>query len=206
MPRISVLRADGDVHHKEGNPGLGLILAVYVVTNEGKDFSTETTIHLELSHSSSQRHRLIQHSPHPHSLISLFHLGGTQNRCGATYLPIWSHSPDPQRPSYLVHHLLPLPLFLSSFTPRRNALFSSLWASFSTCPVSLSGWGLSHTLAPSKTHAQFVAVGCLKVGLPFYAWCATSGATAAAPGSNPQQTAGSWPRRAAPHAPPRSYL
>ena len=39
-----------------------------------------------------------------------------------------------------------------------------------------------------------MVVGCTTVGLPFYAWCASSGVTAAVPGSIPQQTTGVWSR------------
>ena len=109
----------------------------------------------------------------------------------------------PHRPSSLVLLLLPLPQFLSSFAPSRSANFGSRRASFSISSAFLSGRGLSHTQAPSKTHAQFVAVGCTPVGLPSYAWCATSGSTAAAPGFIPHQTTGCWPCGA---APPRSHL
>ena len=58
--------------------------------------------------------------------------------------------------------------------------------------------GLSHIQDPSKIHAQSVAVGCTPVGFPIYAWCATSGPTAAEPGSIPQQTTSGWPHGAAP--------
>ena len=44
------------------------------------------------------------------------------------------------------------------------------------------------------------------VGSPFYAWCVTNGATAAALGFTPQLTTGGWPRGAAPPAPPQSHL
>ena len=43
------------------------------------------------------------------------------------------------------------------------------------------------------THAQFVAVVCTLVGLPSYTWYATSGDTAAALESIPQQITGGWP-------------
>ena len=51
-----------------------------------------------------------------------------------------------------------------------------------------------------------VAVEYKLVRSPFYEWCATSGATAAAQGITPQQTTGGWPRVAAPHASHQSPL
>ena len=58
---------------------------------------------------------------------------------------------------------VPLPLFLSFLTPRRSIFFS-------TSSASLSGRGLSRFQAPSKIHAQFVAVVSTLVGLPCFAW------------------------------------
>ena len=138
-------------------------------------------------------------------LVSLFHLlCGTQDWCGGTYLPTQSHS-SPHGHSSSILPPLPLPLFLSSFTPRKSTHFSSRWPS-STFSACLYGRKFSHTLAPSKTHVQYMAVGFTMVGFSFYAWCATSGATAAVPGSIPQQTICGWPRGAAPHAPLWSHL
>ena len=102
-------------------------------------------------------------------------------------VPIFS----PYRHSSTV--IIPLPLFLSFLTPRRSAHFGFRRASFSISSASLSGWGLSRIQAPSKTHAQFVAVVSTLVGLPSCAWCATSGATAAAMEFIPLQTTGGWP-------------
>ena len=94
---------------------------------------------------------------------------------------------------------VPLPLFLSFLTPRRSIFFS-------TSSASLSERGLSRFQAPSKIHAQFVAVVSTLVGLPCFARCATSGATAAALESIPLQTTGGWLRGAAPQTPPWSHL
>ena len=111
-----------------------------------------------------------------------FHLGSALDRCTATLLPIRYHPPAPHGPFLLV---LPLPLYHSSLTPRMSAHSGSQWASFSFFSASSSGRGLNLTKAPSKTHAQSVAVGYISVGSPFYVWCATNCATAAALGFTP---------------------
>ena len=136
------------------------------------------------------------HSPHTYSFISSnpFHLGGSQDRCGATYRPT---DPVklfcPHRHPSLVLLPLPLPLFLSFLTLRKKPHPGSRWASFSTSSASLSGRGLRRIQAPL-------------VGLTSCSWSATSGATAAVLESIPLQTNDSWPRETAPHAPPRSHL
>ena len=162
------------------------------------------------------------HLPHPTHLtsnllthlISPFHLGGAQDRCSATLLPIRSHTPVLHGPSPLIFPPLHLPLLHSSFTPRRSAHWEQEWAptlalseppsprSFS---VSFSRRGLSLTHVPSKTHAQSVAIGYTPVGSPFYVWCANSGALPLLRDSFPSRLP-AWPRGAAPHAPHRSHL
>ena len=71
----------------------------------------------------------------------------------------------PPRPSSLV-----LPPLFSSFTLRRSTHFGSLLVSFSSYLFSLLIWAgiwphLDH-VQDGKTHAQFVAVGCMPVGWP----------------------------------------
>ena len=67
-----------------------------------------------------------RHWPHLHSLISShpFHVGGAQDRCGATYLPTWSHSSTTHGLPSLVPLPPPFPQFLS-FPPRRSAHFDT---------------------------------------------------------------------------------
>ena len=87
------------------------------------------------------------HTSHPLILSPRpFHSGGTQDRCGATYLPTQSHSLTPNGPSSLV-----LPPFLYFLTLRKSAHFGSQWASFSTSLASMSGRGFSRIQVPSKT-------------------------------------------------------
>ena len=138
-------------------------------------------------------------------LISPFHLGDAQNQCSATLLPIRPHPLAPHGPLPLTFPLLRPLLSHISFTSRRCTLSGCQRAS-STFSVSLSGRELNLTQAPSKTHAQSVAIGFTQVGSPCYAWCVTNGATAAVLGFTPQQTTGRWPRGAAPHAPSQSHL
>ena len=125
--------------------------------------------------------------------------------------PVQHHPPSDPVPPPAPHgspHLIYPPLnppLSYSFTPKRSAHSGSQWAP-STFSVSLSRRGLSHTQAPSKIHAQSVVIRCTPVGSPFYAWCATNGATAAALGFTPQLTTGGWPHGAVPHTPLQSHL
>ena len=117
--------------------------------------------------------------------------------------PVPPSKPSRASPSKISSASYPLPRLSS--TSKRSALSGFQRAFFSTFSVFLSGRGLSLIQAPSKTNAQSVAIGFTQVGSHFYAWCATNNATAAAQGFTPQQTTGSWPRRAATHAPPQSH-
>ena len=148
--------------------------------------------------------------PHlTHLTLNLFHsshLGGALDLYSASLLPIQSH-PLPPTGHPLIFPPLHPPLSHLSSIPRRRAHSSSQLVSFSTFSVSLSGRGLSLTQAPSKTHAQSVAIWYTQVGPPFFPWCVSNGATAAAPGFTLQLTTGGcWRRGAAPHAPPKSHL
>ena len=96
----------------------------------------------------------------------------------------------------------PVPLFSPSLT---LALCEPL-SPFSASSDSLLGRWLSRTWASSKSPPQSVAAVCMLIRWPFCAWCVTSGAATAEPNSAIQQIIGRWPREAAPHALPQSYL